>query len=516
MNCKIRIQFATILACISLLGVSCAKKNDNPNANNNGSSSTNSSLKMTLRGSNLGKALSKQASQQGPRFVAAPTTGSDPVDCKAFFVLGDKAASSATCGGQTPCYPNAGTRKGSCLTPISVTGKATQGDLLGSSAPGGSRILSAGNSGGGKNDVYLTGEAIDLSNPVTLTGVDNLEDHTDFNSKHSQLSLSFEYLDVKVAVPRTLNNQPVTHYWTVRYIFNSLPFTSEANNTCTTSCVDAAELDCTTTCTPKGETIGQCLDALAHPGASDAADLVAKTHFGGLTGVRIGDILVCTKTTSAEACSALDWKWLDKSLNNNAGGFTSTRPSVEANIWKFNHIAGHSATCAAQTDSQGMNVNLGGWGFRANLYDPVGFNATIDQGLKVYQFTDSAGTTQKGSDVALYIDIDIKNSVILYDEENKGATSLAFADLGTSFANLRALSDASLLRKLWFKPIFAYEFSGCDPWKPGSCSNIPNGLKAELKVELSGATEPPIYQCEAAKGAASTDCVGNQDPATHP
>jgi hypothetical protein len=466
-------------------------------AGDSGSGGGSSSLSLIIRGSNLGTAASAR--------TAASTSSSDPVACKGFFVLGDQGDSSQ-CGGSSPCYPDAGARQGSCLTPLSITGKATRLDLAGSSMGDGLRLLGSGE-GGGKDDVYLLGDAFDIQDPLSLSGEDNAQDHSSFESKHTHIALNFDYLDVKVAAPRTSG----TEYWTIRYIFKSLPFTDETNHSCTTTCSDPEELNCTTTCTATGETIGQCLDRLQRPGAADAADLVAASYYGGLSGVKRGDVLLCKKTSASATCASSDWEWLD----NSSGSLVPNRPSSDSDVYSFAHLADYKPVCKEPTGGgPGVQLELGGWGFKAKLYEPIKFNAQFNGSLKVYKFENQAGV-QEGSDLDMYVDIDVHKSVLLYDEENQGQTDLTFANLGSGYSTLTGLSDAALLKMISYKPIFAYENSGCDPWKPGSCEMIPSGLKANLRVTLSGATEPEVYDCESEQGASSTECVGNEDPGTY-
>jgi hypothetical protein len=435
----------------------------------------------------------------------------DPVDCKPFYILGDRDDSQ--CGGNTPCYPNSGTRKGSCITPISILGKASQVFLTGSSHGGGTRLLSTSESGGGIDDVYLQGEYFNLSNPLEMNASDNAEDHNDYSSAHSGVAVKYDYIDVKFALPRKENNQSVTKYWTIRYALVSVPFTGDKVYNC-------SESNGVITCTDANKTIGECINRYAseqtrsdynEENRSATVDEKAANYYDGLTSVKKGDILFCIKDGINDTCGASDWKWLNKSTNT----LVSSRPSQNSDIFTFSHLANHKSVCEELDDSEGLNIDLGGWELKQSLYNNIKFNAQYkDGGLKVYDYQDVNGNNQEGSELDLYLDFDVQNAIILYDEINQGTgnyVDLNYTNLGSNFATLRDMNDSEIAQKIWFKPVFAYNFSGCDPMKAGDCENIKNGMKANLKITLSGETEPPIYEC-ADDEMINGQCVGEEDP----
>jgi hypothetical protein len=504
-----------LLLGIALIGVGCG----GGGSNNDDSSSSNANV--TLRGSNLAQSSGSNAPALNPLTRRAAPSGSaptyNPVDCKPFFIL-DSKEDSSQCGGNDPCYPNAGNRTGSCISPISVLGKASEIKLTGSSHGGGTRLLSTDESGGGNDDIYLQGEVFDLANPQSMKSTDNSEDHENYDSQHTGIAVNYDYIDVKFALPRKENDQNVTKFWTMRYALVSLPFTNDPVYECN-------ELNNEITCTDKNETIAYCINKhvadktegldVNETNVSATVDLKAKDYYGGLTNVKKGDILFCIKDSVDANCSASDWKWLDKTQD----ALVSSRPSSSDDVFSFRYLKEHKSTCTALQDSEGLDLDLGGWTLSQSLYNPIKFNSVYkDGGMKVYSFQDVNDSDQEGSKLEMYIDFDVENSILLYDQEKHnqgGFVDLSYNNLGTNFSVIRDMNDSQLARKIWFKPVFAYNFSGCDPTKPGECENIKNGMKANISMALSGATEPPVYEC-AEDQEVDGECVGDEDPYSRP
>jgi len=383
--------------------------------------------------------------------------------------------------------PIGGSKAGSCITPMSVSGNVVSLNLTGNYFGGGIRLLGGGSGFG--QDFVIEGSAFNMENPEALGGEDNAQD-TAFSELNNRIETRFNYLDIKFAIPRNDGNA----FWTFKYVFVDSPFTDTATYT-------AGSVDGQFTAT--GETVADCI-ANEYPDAvQDAIDHNAGL-LGGVTGAKAGDILVCRKVSSVLNCANNDFEWLNISSNE----FSTTRPA-DADVYKFNSLANHKVTCEAQ--EQGYNLDLGGFDVVADLYSDVMFSAEIDRDSKIYEFQQSgvSSSYQSGSEMSMLIDFDVRKSLFIYSQGND--FSLATTP---DYSELQNTSDGELAKAIWFKPVMVWQNSDCTPWAPGNCqtvngSQVRSGIKANINVTLKGETEHPVFVCEDS-AEDTANCLGHE------
>ncbi len=384
--------------------------------------------------------------------------------------------------------PIGGYKSGSCITPMSISGHVASVNLTGNYFGGGIRLLGGG-SGSGQAFV-IEGSAFNMEDPQALGGEDNAQD-TAFSELNSRVETLFNSLDIKFAVPRIDGNA----FWTFKYVFVDLPFTETP--TYTPGSVDGQF-------TATGETVADCIKDEYPDAVQDAIDNNANL-LGGLSGVKAGDILVCTKASSVLDCAASDFKW----LNTVTDEFSTTRPS-DSNVFKFDLLANHKVTCEPQ--DQGYYIDLGGFSVAADLYTDIMFSAEVDRDSKIYEFQQSgkSDSYQSGSEMSLLIDFDVNKSVFVYSPDfdySLGATP--------DYSDFESSNDGQLAKAIWFKPVMVWQHSNCLPWEPGDCqsvngSQVRSGIKANINVTLKGQTEHPVFVCEDSAGDTS-DCLGSEE-----
>jgi len=455
------------LLCVAALLTSC----EDPHSGQDGGEEGGNQLEIKLRGSNLASISSSREALR--HLMRQGSTASDlPVNCNDFF---------------KPSNVSSGALSGSCITPISITGSVVSINLAGFYYGGGIRLLGGG-SGLGQNFI-LEGEDLDLTDPQSLGGEDNAQD-TGLENVNEYVGTEFNYLDVKFAVPRTGDE---TSYWTYRYAFMSYPFTSETVYTY------SEPTPGNVTYTDTGTTVADCLNQ-DFPEAAITATQNNTNMLGGATGVKAGDILVCIKGTAEESCASEDFLW----LNTNSDAFTSTRPTENSDVFQFTSLANHKVTCSYE--NPGFNLDLGGFSFNADLYNDIQFTAEFDGAQKFYEFKyEGASETTRGEDMSLFIDYDVRNSLFV-----EGVNITTSED----YSEYEAItSDGALAQLVWLKPILLWQDSPCLPWQPSQCDDASQGIRSQVSVTLSGATEPTVYICEDDTDDHET-CVAEEDTFT--
>lgn len=440
---------------------------DDPNEPGNEGDSQSSSLEIKLRAATSG------AQQVVGQALTASSSNLLPVACNAFY---------------KPSNVNSGPLQGSCITPISITGSVSNISIGGDYFGGGTRLLGGGSGFG--QEYIIEGESFDLANPLSLGGEDNAQD-TSLDNLNTRVGVTFNYMDIQFAMRRA--NEQLS-YWTYRYAFMPHPFTSEKvyTNNDTATPVDT------------GTSVADCLSS----GTSEVLGLATANNtslLGGSTGVKAGDILVCIKDSSEATCASNDFQWLNTQTNE----LVSTRP--DSNVFQFSHAAEHKVSCE-QADP-GFELDLGGHAFTADLYDGIYFSAEIDGDFKLYQFKKEGDSeVTEGEDMTMFIDFDTKNSIFVTDLTL--IEDMTLNDTSPDYGNFEDLSDGELAQMVWFKPLLLWHDSPCKSWQPGACTDVPQGIKAQISIAVSGETEPPVYEC-----AADTDqndtCV-EQEPVYTP
>lgn len=381
--------------------------------------------------------------------------------------------------------PSEGSKAGSCITPMSVSGNVVSVNLTGNYFGGGIRLLGGGSGFG--QDFVIEGSAFNMENPQALGGEDNAQD-TSFNELNNRIETKFNYLDIKFALPRNEGNE----FWTIKYVFVDLPFTD-------TPTYIAGSSDGQFTAT--GETVADCIEDEYPDAVQDAIDNNANL-LGGVSGAQAGDILICRKTSSILECSSDDFEWINTSNNE----FSTTRPSDDQ-VYKFDSLANHKVTCEPQ--EQGYSLDLGGFSVAADLYTDVMFSADIDADSKIYEFQQSgvSSSYQSGSEISMLIDFDVRKSLFIYTSGEDFSL-----DDTPDYSDIESTSDAQLAQSIWFKPVMVWQNSSCTPWAPGDCqaingSQVRSGIKANINVSLKGDTEHPIFVCKD-ESSDTSECLG--------
>ena len=384
--------------------------------------------------------------------------------------------------------PNGGSKAGSCITPMSVSGNVVSVNLAGNYFGGGIRLLGGGSGFG--QDFVIEGNAFNMENPEALGGEDNAQD-TAFSELNNRIETKFNYLDIKFALPREDGNA----FWTVKYVFVDNPFSDTATYT-------AGNVDGEFTAT--GGTVADCIEDAYPDAVQDAIDNNANL-LGGVTDAKAGDILICRKDFSILDCSDSDYQW----LNVSTGVFSSTRPA-DSDVYKFDSLADHKVTCEAQ--EQGYSLDLGGFNVVADLYSEVMFSADVDQNSKIYEFQQSGDSSsyQSGNEISMLIDFDVRKSLFVYSEDDDFSLNAT-----PDYSVIEGMSDVELAQAIWFKPVMVWQYSDCTPWAPGNCQNVNgsevrSGIKANINVTLKGETEHPVFVCED-DAEDTSSCLGNEE-----
>ena len=478
----IRIQFL-FAASLALLLAGC----EGPGGPTDGDQNAGQvSLNVDLRGSNLADA----AAAPGARSIVRAAVDELPVACNEFFVPGQRTTVGCP-GGQESCLPDAGTHQGSCISPMSITGNVVSVDLNGNYFGGGIRLLGGG-SGMGQN-FTIEGKAFDLADAEALGGEDNAQD-TGFNELQTRASTLFNFLDIQFAVPRVVDMNSVTQFWTIKYVFVPYPFTNQTVYSRTEPTPGDVQY------TDTGTTVADCLNT-EFAEASQEADNNNAQLLGGVTGAVQGDILFCRKDAATDVCSAEDFQWLDTNLNQ----FVATRPADDSHVHKFATMADHKLTCEA--NNPGFDIDIGGFPIRAELYQEVHFSADLDKDSKIYEFQIAGddSTHKQGDEIFMFIDFDVNNSLLVYDD----TTDMTLTST-PDYSTYESLADEALAEMIWFKPVYLWENSSCRSYQPGDCENLRNGLRANIGVELSGNTEHPVFVCED-ENDQSLECVAEEE-----
>ena len=383
--------------------------------------------------------------------------------------------------------PSGGSKAGSCITPMSVSGNVVSVNLAGNYFGGGIRLLGGG-SGLGQS-FAIEGSEFNMENPEALGGEDNAQD-TAFSELNNRIETKFNYLDIKFALPREDGNA----FWTIKYVFVDNPFTDTATYT-------AGNVDGEFTAT--GETVADCIEDAYPDAVQDAIDNNANL-LGGLQDAKAGDILICRKDFSILECSDSDFEWLNTATNQ----FIATRPAA-SDVYKFDSLADHKVTCEPQ--DQGYHVDLGGFNVVADLYSEVMFSAEVEQSSKIYEFQQAgvSSSYQSGSEISMLIDFDVSKSLFIYSEDDDFSL-----DSTPDYSDIKDVSDGELAKAIWFKPVMVWQYSDCTPWAPGNCqtvngSQVRSGIKANINVTLKGETEHSVFVCEDSAEDTSS-CLGNE------
>lgn len=464
MNNKPLVLFLTgCLASVAMVGC------DDPGEPQKGGDSETSSLDIKLR------AAGSSANAQQSIEQASPANAGNllPVSCNAFY---------------KPSSVNTGPLQGSCITPISITGSVSNISIGGDYFGGGTRLLGGGSGFG--QEYIIEGEAFDLANPLSLGGEDNAQDNS-LDNLNTRVGVTFNYMDIQFAMPRA-NDQ--TAYWTYRYAFMPHPFTTEPVYTSN----DTANPVNTST------TVADCLNN----GSSEVLGLATNNNanlLGGSTGVRSGDILVCIKDGSNDTCASSDFQWLNTETNE----LVSTRP--DSSVFQFSGAAEHKVSC--EQSDPGFEIDLGGHAFTADLYDGIHFSAELDGDFKLYQFKKEGDSEViEGDEMTMFIDFDTRNSLFVTDLSL--IEDMTLNNTSPDYSNFEDLSDGELAQMVWFKPLLLWHDSPCKPWQPGACTDVPQGIRAQISIAISGETEPPVYEC--ASDSSQDDTCVEQEPAYQP
>jgi hypothetical protein len=382
--------------------------------------------------------------------------------------------------------PSGGSKSGACITPMSIKGHVASVNLSGNYFGGGIRLLGGGS--GLDQHFAIEGSQFDMDKPEALAGEDNAQD-TSFDKRNTIIGTEYNYLDILFAIPRVDGNE----FWTLKYVFVDQPFTDSPTYTAGSTPGEY---------TLSGETVGECIADSRPSAVQDAIDN-NKDLLGGVDGAKAGDILVCRKLSSVFPCDGDDFKWLNTFTNT----FTSTRPS-DNQVHHFKTLSDHKITCQAQ--DQGFSLDLGGFSINAELYQPVQFSAQIEGDSKIYEFqqSDDSSSYQKGSELSMLIDFDVRKSIFVHDANTDYEVSSS-----PDYSEFENSSDAQLLQSIWFKPVMVWQNSDCTPWNPGNCqsqenSSVTSGIKASINVTLKGETEPPVFVCDSA--TSSVACLGDE------
>jgi hypothetical protein len=382
--------------------------------------------------------------------------------------------------------PSGGSKSGACITPMSIKGHVASVNLSGNYFGGGIRLLGGGS--GLDQHFAIEGSQFDMDKPEALAGEDNAQD-TSFDKLNTIIGTEYNYLDILFAIPRADGNE----FWTLKYVFVDQPFTDSPTYTAGSTPGEY---------TLSGETVGECIEDSRPSAVQDAIDN-NKDLLGGVNGAKAGDILVCRKLSSILPCDGDDFKWLNTSTNT----FTSTRPS-DSQVHHFKTLSDHKITCQAQ--DQGFSLDLGGFSINAELYQSVQFSAQIEGDSKIYEFqqSDDVSSYQKGSELSMLIDFDVRKSIFVHDANTDYEVSSS-----PDYSEFENSSDAQLLQSIWFKPVMVWQNSDCTPWSPGNCqsqenSSVTSGIKASINVTLKGETEPPVFVCDSA--TSSVACLGDE------
>lgn len=418
-----------LLATIVLHG--CGGGDDDGNGNGDGGDGdTSSSLEVTLRGAGADDgdtAMAKASVQSLKRTVQSNHEVNCVVD-----------------------IPEIAGVTGACLTPIRISGTVS-GVTIGRQTGGPPARLLGGGSGL-NNGGTIAALAFDLADPTALEGEDNIEGD-EAGEFWDMVAANFTHMDLKFE----LNGR----YWTVRHGFITEPIIED-------------------------EVIDECIpfETNDEPGegdddggdGGDGGDGEQGDNLGGYrqdlidngfliegASFRKGDLLFCVKDDDSD-CAVNEFKWLDLATDS----LVETRPDSPRQVQV---IADHVTTCAPSHDGPGYDTNLGGFSMFALVDDPFMISAVFPENsdVKVYTFSQDGLTSVEGTEMSLYVDFDVTNTVFFP---------------GVDEADLATMTDEQIAEAVFLKPLYikdnAPDGTGYDP-----------GVSVSVNATLTGEPPPP-------------------------